>query len=133
MKRQGGGGVLFWENLTSQMEIALFAESFAVFGSKQSLSVRPCEEWVGPARSGPLTPLRRGLGLCRSGSGQPCHGGVLSAAGLGGLLPDLPLVWTPCVQVSGVRSFIQRSLFTQQPGHTPPTPSCQATMAMGAV
>lgn len=86
-----------------------------------SFNVRPFEEWVGPPRSGPLTPLQRGLGLCRSGSGEPCHGGVLSATGLGGLLPDLHTGLAPRVCRSRrVRSFIQRSLFRQQSGHTPP-------------
>lgn len=36
INRRGDGGVRFWEKLiTSQMEIALFAESFAIFCSEQ--------------------------------------------------------------------------------------------------
>lgn len=44
MKRRGGdGGVTFGENLASQMEIALFAESFAPFGSKRFIQYQAPE------------------------------------------------------------------------------------------
>lgn len=55
MKRRGGD-VSFWENLTSQTEIALFAESFAVFGSKQFIQCQTLRGrgWPGQVRpSGP--------------------------------------------------------------------------------
>ena len=46
---------MFWENLISQMEIALFAESFAVFGRKQFVQYQALGGvgWPGQARLGP--------------------------------------------------------------------------------
>lgn len=42
----------FGEKLTSQMEIALSAESFAFVGSIQFILFRPLKEWVGQGRPG---------------------------------------------------------------------------------
>lgn len=57
------------ENFTSQMEIALFAESFAFCSS---FSIRPFKEWVGQGRLGPLTRLPWEPWHCNCESGKPC-------------------------------------------------------------
>lgn len=89
MKRRGGG-VSFWENLTSQTEIALFAESFAVFASKQFIQCQTLQGrgWPGQVRpSGPHFGGAFGCVGLNQGSHTIVGGGV--QPGLGRLLPDL--------------------------------------------
>lgn len=80
----------FGETLTSQTEIALFAESFAVFGSKQFIQCQTLRGMGWPGQVGPSGPHFRGaFGCVGLNQGNHTVVGCGVHPGLGRLLPNL--------------------------------------------
>lgn len=105
---------MFWEDLTSRMEIALFADAFAPCGSERFIRNLALGGMVGQARPGQALSmqLRRGLWLCGLNQGSHAVPGCKRS-----------WVWLDCLQTLTLvcpseqtdfgefQNFILRSLF----------------------
>lgn len=122
---------MFWENLTSQMEIALFAESFAVFGSKQFIQCQTLRGMGWPGQVGPLDAPSEGRWALQVWIRGAMPWGGAECSWVGGVLPDRHTRLAPVCRPRRARSFAQRSLLREQSGHTPPHPKLSGSHGAG--